>query len=201
MHASFKDIRNRASEVISQWYRLESSLSDVLNLYFATVFNQSLYLHQNFLFLAQALEVYHRTSPNFENQVQPKAEFKARKKKITDAIPAEKDWINEKLAHANEKTLAQRLGELIALHPNDAEQFIENRDHFCDSIRHTRNHFTHYGTSEEGKEKIVEGVELMKLTFQMQTLLEICIFSDLGITGEPIRRIIEKFKGYKFFEL
>ncbi len=201
MVVSYRDISEKFGDVIRRWFELEESLVDVLNLYFATIFVPDLYINQTFLFLAQALEVYHRTSPNFENQVQPKTDFRARKKNIIEKVLEEKDWLTEKLAHANEKTLAQRLNELIGLHQNEVDQFIEDTTEFSDSIRHTRNHFTHYGTGEKGMEKVAEGIQLIDLTAKMQTLLELCIFSDLGISGAPISRMIQNLKQRRYFEL
>lgn len=201
MLVSYSDIHDQFQQVISKWYKLEDTLGDVLNLYFATIFVPGLYLHQTFLFLAQALEVYHRTSPNFENQVQPKADFKARKKRIIEKVPAEKDWLNEKLGHANEKTLAQRLDELIASHQNTVDRFIDDTKAFSTLIRHTRNHYTHYGTSEESMDKVASGVGFIGLADKMRTLLEICIFSDLGISGAPIDRMIKSLKDRQYFQI
>ncbi len=201
MLVSYHDIHGQFEVVVSKWFELESSLNDVLNLYFATIFVPGLYLHQTFLFLAQALEVYHRTSPNFVNQVQSKAEFKARKKRVVDLVPDEKEWLTEKLAHANEKTLAQRLGELIESHKELVARFIDDGKTFSDSIRNTRNHYTHYGTSEEGMGKVSSGIDFIELVDKMRVLLEICIFSDLGIKGEPIDRLIQFLKDRKYFQL
>jgi hypothetical protein len=201
MPVSYHDIRERFSDVIQKWYDLEGGLSDVLNLYFATIFNRSLYTNQQFLFLAQALEVYHRTSTRFENNVQPKADFKKRKKRIVELVPDEGDWLNEKLGHANEKTLAQRLKDLLAIHGAETAAFIPDVTAFADSVRHTRNHFTHYGTDEENMAKVASGVDLMSLTDRMQTLLEICIFKDLGIIGEPINRLIRNLKGRSYHSI
>lgn len=201
MLVSYRDISENFGEIIKRWFELEESLNHVLNLYFATIFVPGLYINQTFLLLAQALEVYHRTSPNFDSQVQSKATFRDRKKGIIEKVPDEKDWLTEKLAHANEKTLAQRLDELIGLHQKEVDQFIEDTGEFSDTIRHTRNHFTHYGAGEKGMEKVAEGIQLMDLTAKMQTLLELCIFSDLGISGAPISRMIQKLKQRQYFQI
>jgi hypothetical protein len=201
MLVSYHDIHDQFEAVVSRWFELEDSLGDVLNLYFATIFVPGLYLDQTFLFLAQALEVYHRTSPNFVNQVQSKADFKARKKRVIDQVPDEKEWLTEKLAHANEKTLAQRLSELIKSHKDLVARFIDDEKAFCDAIRHTRNHYTHYGTSEEGMGKVSSGVEFIKLVDKMRALLELCILSDLGIVGVPIDRLIQLLEERKYCQL
>jgi ApeA N-terminal domain 1 len=201
MLVSYRDISENLSAVIKRWFELEESLDDVLNLYFATIFVPELHINQTFLFLAQALEVYHRKSSNFQNQVQSKADFRARKKKIVDRVPDEKEWLKEKLAHANEKTLAKRLDELTGQHKEDVAKFIDDTKAFADTIRHTRNHYTHYGTEGKGMEKVAKGIQLMDLSAKMQTLLEICIFADLGISGAPIDRMIQKLKQRQYFQI
>lgn len=201
MLVSYPDIRDVFDSVVRKWFEMGDTFSDVLNLYFATVFAPNLYMHQTFLFLAQALEVYHRTSPKFKNQVQSKTAFRSRKQSIIRKVPEEEEWLTEKLAHANEKTLAQRLNELMELHRLYADQFIEDKHVFTNSIRHTRNHYTHYGTEEKKMNKVAKGVELLALTHKMKSLLEICIFSDLGISGAPIDRIIQNYKNHQYFSL
>jgi hypothetical protein len=201
MLVSYSDISNRISEVFRRWFAMEQQVRDSLNLYFATIFERHLYIHQKFLFLAQALEVYHRTNPAFENQVQPKAEFKKRRKRIVDAVPDEKDWLNEKLAHANEKTLAQRMKELLNMHTSEIQKFIEDPQQFVDTVKNTRNHFTHYSTEKERMEKVADGVDLMRITDRMRTLLEICILKDLGITDASIARLIKNLNARSYFSL
>jgi hypothetical protein len=201
MRAGYREIKADFGQVIRRWYQLESTIDDVLNLYFATIFNRSLYLHQQFLFLAQALEVYHRTSANYDNMVQLKADFRARKKRIVEAVLDEKDWLNEKLGHANEKTLAQRLDELLKTHAGEVSQFIQDTKVFADFVRHTRNHFTHYGTDEEQMDKVAKGTDLIRITYQMEALVEICVLKDLGIKGAPIARIISTFSAHSYFSV
>ncbi len=198
--APFRELLPKFQETINSWYAVEDWLGDVLNLYFAAT-NGSLYLHQEFLFLAQALEVYHRLSPNYGNAVQSKAEFRARKKAIIEAITNEKDWLNEKLAHANEKTLAQRLAEIFASHEAEASLLIPDLEAFGADVRFTRNHYTHYGTEEDQMHKVAQGVELIVLTNRMKTLLEICICQELGIDGAPIKRIVDSASAFKAFSI
>ncbi len=45
--------------------------------------------------------------------------------------------------------------------------------------------------SEHSRHK---GIQLMDLSAKMQTLLELCVFADLGISGAPIDRLIQKLK-------
>jgi hypothetical protein len=201
MLVNYAEIKHRVSDVFLRWFAMEQQVRDCLNLYFATIFERHLYNHQRFLFLAQALEVYHRTNPDFVNQVQPKAEFKKRKNRVVKAVPDEKDWLNEKLAHANEKTLAQRLQELLNKHADAIPKFIENPQEFADAVKNARNHFTHYSTDKERIEKVADGVDLLRMTDRIRTLLEICILRDLGIDGAPITRLINSLNARSYFTL
>jgi hypothetical protein len=143
--------------------------------------------------LAQALEVYHNSTPRFTSSVQTKAEFRKRLKTLLCLAPkAERVWLIEKLQHANQKTLAERLGEILDQHASAVQKFIPNREDFADKIRHTRNYYTHFDDELRRKRKVVEGDELTRLVQQMRTLLSICIFEDLGISGEPISRLIRE---------
>jgi hypothetical protein len=200
MLVSYSDIKERFNEVLQKWYGMEGQVEDALDLYFSTIFNPHLYGHQVTLFLAQALEVYHRSNPSFVGYVQPRDEFRERKKRICEAAPKEGQWLNEKLGHANEKNLSQRLKDLIAAHP-EVKIFIENPDQFVEQVRDTRNHFTHYSTDENRMARIPDGIDQMRLTDNIRTLLEVCFLSDLGITGPPINRLVSSLKMRRYFDL
>jgi hypothetical protein len=79
MLAPYAEIYDRVSEIFVRWFAMEQQVRDCLDLYFATISGGHLYSHQTFLFLPQAIEVYHRLNMNFVNQVQSKVEFKRRK--------------------------------------------------------------------------------------------------------------------------
>jgi hypothetical protein len=164
MLAPYAEIYDRVSEIFVRWFAMEQQVRDCLNLYFATIFGRQLYSHQTFLFLAQAVEVYHRLNMNFVNQVQSKAEFKRHKNRILESVPDERDWLYEKLAHANEKTLAQRLEELLGSHSDEVSEFIPDPQEFAEVVKNIRNHFTHYSTGKKRIEKIASGADLMRLT-------------------------------------
>lgn len=191
----YKEIADKLPVVMPKWFEYHEKLDPVLNLYFAVLFNPAMYIHHEFLFLAQALEVYHNTNDGFVGQVQPKADFNARKAKILNAVPPEeKEWLNEKLHHANQKTLAQRLIEILDVRKVEAEKFIPNLQGFADLVRHTRNYYTHHDQELKEKGKVPGTEEMVYAVSQMQTLLGICMMNDLGITGDPIARLIKHHK-------
>lgn len=203
MTAPYKELSNILPTVISNWFEYHERLDAVLNLYFAVLFNPSLYINHRFLFLAQALEVYHNTHTEFVGYVQPKPEFQKRRNRIVEAVPPdEREWLKEKLNHANQKTLAQRLGDILAKNKTEADQFIGNLSSFADDIKNTRNYHTHFDPELKEKGKVVEEMEaLTRLVSQMETLLGVCILKDLGITGAPIARLIDRYKRMEIYSL
>ncbi len=201
MLVSLPDVQDCLPDVIRRWFILQPQLKDVLNLYFSTIFSPSLYTNHQFLFLAQAIEVYHRTNPKFEHWVQPKLQFRERKKRIIEAIPNEAAWLKEKLAFANEKTYAERLREVSLEHEGVIGSFIPDLHRFVRVVKTTRNHFTHYSTPDDRMEDVAKGVGLMELTDKLRTLLEVCIFSDIGISGVPIERLIVTLRRREYFSL
>jgi hypothetical protein len=188
--------------ILRRWFEYHQKLDSALDLYFATVFNRNLYINQRFLFLAQALEVYHNSNPEFVGYVQPTPDFRARRERIVEGAPeVEREWLREKLHYANQKTLAERLADILEKHKAEAEQFIPDLQRFADKVRHTRNYYTHFDEKLRENGRIAEGNELVNLVFQMRTLMGICVLKDLGIAGAPIARLINKLKGMRLVSL
>jgi hypothetical protein len=199
MHVNFAEISHRIEDIIRRWYDLYARLDSALNLYFATVFSPHFYSNHYFLFLAQAVEVYHRANLSFNSQVQPLTEFRLRRENIFQNVPPDEQiWLKEKLQHANDKTLAQRLDELLSRHKEHASRFIPNLEAFAQTVKVTRNHFTHYSTKPKDIHKVAADGNLARVTYQLRTLLEICILSDLGIEGAPIDRLIKAYSRIGF---
>jgi len=57
----------------------------------------------------------------------------------------------EKLAFANQKTLAARLEEVIETNRQEVCKLTANVPDFSSKVRHTRNYFTHYDTEALSK--------------------------------------------------
>lgn len=199
MRTNVPEIGDGLANVIKRWYEIHSEFEHALDLYFATVFNSNLYANQRFLFLAQAIEVYHRSSSSFNSAVQSTAEFRARTRKIMDAVPDERGWLKEKLGYANQKTLAQRLTDVLTEQKAYAELFIDNIDSFSEVVRATRNYFTHYAITNPKKQKVADGADLIKLSDQLQGLIEICLFRTLALEKPAIERVINGLRRRHYF--
>ena len=191
MLASFAAVQPTFVELLDRWRDYHHRLDAVLPLYFSVRFNDELYINHRFLFLAQALEVYHAMTS--DSAIAPTAEYKARLKRVLGSVAEEdREWVGDGLRFANKKTLAQRLNEILGRHPTEAARMAGDMPDFADKIRRTRNYYTHFDERLKKRGKIADEAEIILLTERMQRLLEVCFLKDLGLDGAPIRKIIGK---------
>lgn len=191
MLATFAAVQPNFAALLSRWAEYHERLDAVLSLYFSVRFNRDLYSNHRFLFLAQALEVYHGLTAS--SAIAPTAEYKQRLKRVLGVVTDEdRDWVGEGLRYANKKTLAQRLnGVSRAPSCGSGTHHGDVRD-FADKIRHTRNYYTHFEERMKKRGKVAGEAELILLTERMQRLLEVCFLKDLGLDGPAVRKITGK---------
>lgn len=191
MLASFAEVQPTFVELLDRWRDYHRRLDAVLPLYFSIRFNDGLYSNHRFLFLAQALEVYHAVTS--DSAITLTAEYKTRLRRVLESVAEEdRTWVGEGLRFANKKTLAQRLNEILSRHPAEAARIAGDMPDFADKIRHTRNYYTHFEKRLRKRGKVAGEAELILLTERMQRLLEVCFLKDLGLGGDPVRKIVGK---------
>lgn len=227
---TFDEVRADLPTSISRWFAYHERYRTVLDLYFSEFFGQHP-MEVRFLLLAQALEVYHGIDAT--GNAQPTGDWSARVRRIIDsAPPEERAWLTEKLRHSNQKTLAQRLSEIVARHsvliramlrdsgaiPHSdievyayfnserrrasgslgdadsdrygAEAELHNA-RFCRRVKDTRNRFTHWG-DETRADRIFPPAELPTNTERLRRILQLCILTDLGISGTWQQRLVRE---------
>jgi hypothetical protein len=202
MIAPFEEISSDAGSIFKRWFECHERLRPVVDLYFAIVSNRALIIESRFLFLAQALEVYHARSERFSSTDVPTDVHKTRVKAILQSAPTElQPWLKEKLSYSNQKTLAQRLGEILSLHGNEANRLTAGIADFAAKVRNGRNYYTHYDQKLRQKGKVPEGRELVRITFALKALLEVCLLKELSIKGKPVERILERESSSRCFDM
>lgn len=88
--------------LVSNWFRIIKDIPMVCNLYSSVTSIREQYLEEEFLSLAQAAELYHRS--RFNNATLPRDEWRDKIRRIIDAAPeSEKEWLREKLMWSNLK--------------------------------------------------------------------------------------------------
>lgn len=202
MIAPLDEIGPGANSIFQRWFECHERLKPVVDLYFAVLSNRDVSIQSRFLFLAQALEVYHARSAKFSSTDLPVDVHKARVKAILQSAPSDhQPWLREKLSYSNQKTLAQRLADILALHINETTRLTAGIADFAAKVRHSRNYYTHYGQELRQSGKVPGERELIRITYALEALLQACLLKELGIQGKPVDRIIERNTSAKFFDL
>lgn len=180
-------IRGRVEEIFSKWLKILENASAAVDFYGSIFLGPQLYLETRFLYAAQALEVYHRRCPWFDNKSMPTDEWRKRWNNLEEMAhphdPALVNWVGEmKAVVRNEKNLRKCLEDLVE-HGNGQAQRILRPD-FVDLATKTRHKLTHHDPKASG----AEAEDIFWLAEEAIGLLESCILRDLGLTPTEIKK-------------
>ena len=196
---SLRDIENEFSLYIQKWLNITDEIQHICDIYFGLKYTESIdFMESYFLSIAQAVESYHRLKINTLKT--SSQDHKDKLEEIYDAVPEKhRDWLKEKLAFSHEPTLKDRLDELITIHKGIIQPFLcdaNNINNFTKRIKNTRNYYTHYDQSLDGK--YAKGSELFRLAQVLSFLLLSCLLSELGCTSERCVELVSKSNHYKY---
>lgn len=189
---SYADLGERFPALWDGWGRVSERYKSVLDLYTATLYGEGRqYAINQFLALAQALEIFHRIKyggtyiePSlFKREVLPG--LLAELAKCTENKFAE--IAARKVLSLNALDLRSRIEELVDRH-KAVVWFRIGREGFAADVTNTRNYLTHRSESLQSKSK--DGVALSFLTFRCQFLLEILILSELGFSEADLEGLV-----------
>lgn len=190
----FQDIKDEFARILQAWLSKRLEFESAMDLFFAVENSSAVYLNNEFLNLAQALEVYHRE--RFDNFVVPKRDYKAKKKEIIERVPEEhRKWLTEQLAHGNEPRLYQRLLELLGHTNKVTSKLASNSNLFARKVTDTRNFLTHFSRKSEN---VIEDGELFRATQVLSYVLQTCFMLELGLPEERIVRLFERNQKFLF---
>ena len=194
-----RDIENEFSLYIQKWLNITDEIQHICDIYFGLKYTESIdFMESYFLSIAQAVESYHRLKINTLKT--SSQDHKDKLEEIYDAVPEKhRDWLKEKLAFSHEPTLKDRLDELITIHKGIIQPFLcdaNNINNFTKRIKNTRNYYTHYDQSLDGK--YAKGSELFRLAQVLSFLLLSCLLSELGCTSERCVELVSKSNHYKY---
>jgi len=95
------------------------------------------------LYLARFVEQYHRKRR--DSLRMPKADFRDRRTRLRDELGGDLgQWAYDLIAHANERSLAERMQELIDELADVVADTLPDANHFGKLVADTRNYYTHY---------------------------------------------------------
>ena len=183
---TYRDVRDGFSTYINRWFELYDKLDDLTWLLVDQFFHNPRSSSNDFLNLAQLAEFLHAALYNHPYEDEQVHAQKV--EEIVACVPNQyKDYVRNKIG-ANNMTLMGRLRELVDKCPPELlGEFVQDREKFQNSVRDTRNYFTHYGTGN--KKYVVSGNELYVLSKQLRILIMSIIYIELGFPQEILMNL------------
>lgn len=138
---TFPTIREEFGNLFQQWQIKREELGPGMSLYLGTRRGVELYAEHRFVNLIWGLESLHRTL----NKDAPPTKLELKAQRIIEQITLIKDrkWLEAKLEHSAEPSLAERLVECIKLLPLNFP--AESLRDFCNECAGKRNDISHFG--------------------------------------------------------
>lgn len=192
--APFEKIKSSLPDMLARWFELDQRLKPVVDLFWAVAFGSSLYAEAAFLFLVQALEVYHVRSPVFDSSQLALEEHRRRVRAVTDTAPDDlKEWLRRKIQSLNYKHLNERLLEIFRHHSAEAIELFGDLEAAAKQITFTRNHLTHYSSTPEAP-LLLDDQKLVIISNKLERLLWIIFLREIGL---PEPSMVEAWKSLK----
>lgn len=184
-------IKDSTNKIFNAWFNNYKKLKPVMDLYFGTVYNTSLFQHHQFLSLMQALESYHRIQYG-SGEIMPSEMYENLVSKIFEIVDAELqteyvDDFKDKFRYLNNVTLGKRIKELTDINYNIISEYIKVNSVFRRSIIEARNNMTHLDDRAEPK---IDQHKINKMIFDVNLILETCLLRDLGLDDQIIKEAL-----------
>lgn len=171
--------------VLKKWFRLTEQLSQPINLYFSTRYNDRMLVNNEFFSLIQSIEVYHRLSVRFDGYYLDPDKYEEYKSELISTI--DEDFENSFKQHlkngtfeyANEYSLAKRLKAVI----RDVDHILAELPWEFESrsreLVNARNDLTHTGDAGVSVNKLHEYTLILRALFETLLLVDLGIDEDL----------------------
>ncbi|MGO4310000.1 HEPN domain-containing protein [Pseudomonas sp. KB_15] len=187
MLLGYRRLAPRLEALLGAWLNDYDNLMPALHHHYSVQDGSHRYADTKFLAIAQAVEAFHRRT--FDTRKWPKVEYKEKVRAILAGCPEdERVWLNGKLAHGNEISLAERLHQLI----DRFGAVFGDEDAIHQIVRgtvNTRNYHAHYDPL--GEAKALKGAALVALTYRLRVLFTLSLLVRLGYTEEEAIKVAD----------
>lgn len=198
MITRYSEVAGALESLLSRWDDMVQKYEPVLDLFSVVALSGRLHSEAEFLFLTQALEVYHARCPDLQSMILATAAHRARVRKAISGVPEElRPWVKKTLQSANYKRLDERLTDIFSRFQADYTRVVGDIKELPERIRHTRNYLTHY-SSAKPSEKLLKPGELVEVNWKLRTFLWVCLLRELGFPEVSISRFIRKYAAVSF---
>jgi len=182
---------SQLSTAISSWFAISEEFMPLETLIYGTIRHSSLFVETEFLSLAQAIESFHRLTDK-STVVAP--EIFAQVQQDMSGFVSQQNWANSPIAErcleaikfANEPTFKSRIQSLLAgIDAERLKKLIGNPVVFEQTLRQTRNYFTHPGTRKKGN-VLKDSKEIFLFNQKLHVLLRFLMLKSIGFAEEAV---------------
>jgi hypothetical protein len=181
------------SATIGKWHQSRKRLGPTVDLLFSVERMHRPPVEHVFLFLAQALESYHRRT--WGTQESDRRQFRRRVERMLASVrPQDRAWLADRLKYSGEPSLNRRLKDLYESLPAPTQSLLGKKQDFCRDISVTRHYFTHF--DKRLQKEALKGSELWLATVKLRLMLRITLLRELGLTAvDKLReqRLLEQY--------
>ncbi|MDD3051458.1 MAG: hypothetical protein PHR06_09970 [Candidatus Cloacimonetes bacterium] len=198
---SFREIHQNFSDYYKNWVNFSEIHKPSVDLFFSLQHHDRIYLEDSFQKIIQALEAYHRRSPDYQKDFCSPEEFESLKATFLDCIPEDtpddfKNSMKTKISYFYQYSLQRRLKEILKTCKNDYGPIIleifGNIPEWAYNVANRRDHFTHHEQDEE-----LDHRELFLWIIQGKLLFHIIFLREIGFDKEFIIQKIKSDDLYK----
>ena len=200
MLVPFESVRSQLDKLVAEWNRVSVTLEPVVALFGVVALQRALYLEAKFLFLVQALEVYHASSQRFTAKELPPEEREKMLVAAKEALPAHVwKWAKGKLSF-NGRSLSQKLSDIFQAHQRESEMLLGDVELAASRIAYTRNHLTHHLKNLD-LDRLIPEKEIFAASWSLEALLWIVLLREIGLNGHCVEEILSRVRGTTFVHI
>lgn len=199
----YQDIVDEFQTCLQNWFMRAEKLRPVFDLYFGIFYIPSMYVHLEFLTLAQALETYHRRM--YDGMFMPLDQYETIRQTLNQAIPKTLDddhrnSLKSRIQFGYEYSLRKRLKHLLtdvlAPYRPTVDRLVGRHSEFINDLVNTRNYLTHY-TEELDKVAVTDPQGQYNFVQKMRLLMQLCLFIELGLPAETVEKLVLDNRRFK----
>jgi len=180
------DIADDLGCYLDRWFGAAEDLETIFELYFATRYQQRMYLEHRFLSLVQAVEGYHRL--RMDRTELPEADHARKVHEVLSSVPPKYCiWLKRVLAHSNEVNLATRLSDMNKRFRVIMQQ-IDRKKKWISDAAEIRNYLAH----GKGGDKPYNTRSLLMITERLRVLTELGLMSELGFSSTELVKLVKR---------
>jgi len=176
---------SRWEECFSRWQECRNRFAAAFGRNYSQSRSIGVPVEQRFLNIVQAVESYHRAAYPSRTR-EPVRDFEARVLRVGFWLSDEdRLWLYERLAHANDITLRERIRDLHGSMPASVQVLLGDREAFARSVTRTRNYLTH-SSDEVPTGAETEGRGILRLLLRLDATLKLALIAELGLDLDPL---------------